>query len=145
VIHVTSQEQVALASLVYALRRLEWGGLAGVKCPACGRSRQYGQHVCSCPIGIALKKAITVGWPVPLLRASDQPQEPSKGPFTLAELTLEEWARWRWAEMTASGDKVRTFQRGKERTPDEVAQALQQFDVIREQLPGLFPEGSAHP
>lgn len=141
---MTPAEQMAVDTLIYAVRRVEWSASHG-KCPACARSRAYGVHVCSCPVGLALKKATAAKFAIPP-RPSDTPLiDPPKGDVSLKEIGLEDWLRWRWTEVTAGGDKARRFTRGKERTPDEVAEVLQKLDIIRELAPGLFPEEGAHP
>lgn len=131
----------ALEEAMSALRRVEWSAQAGVKCPACGRPKAYGQHVCACPVGIALKAARKVG----VMTAAVAPASGASGPCSLAEIPIEEWARWRWIEVTTGGDRTRQFLRAKERTPDEVREALEHYASLRAEYPALFEQGSAQP
>lgn len=66
----------ALDQALVALRRLEWSGGAGTRCPGCQRPRGYGAHACSCPINLAFKASIKAGVPPPSPRASEPPQKP---------------------------------------------------------------------
>jgi hypothetical protein len=132
----------ALYEAIAALRRVEWSAQAGMKCPACSRPKAYGIHVCSCPLNLAFKAALKAG-------VAEVPRSgvntPAPGPFSLSEIPLEEWARWKWMEVTTGGDRARQFLRGLERTPDEVRDALEAYASLKEEHPALFEQGSARP
>jgi hypothetical protein len=138
----------ALLEALDALRQIEWSAQGGTKCPRCGRARAYGQHVCSCPIALAFKSARSAGAQVPPPRTdAPGPVELVRpiGQVGLREITLEQWARWRWVDVTAGGDRERTFLAIAAREPAEVADALATYKALRAEAPGLFPHDNAHP
>jgi hypothetical protein len=132
----------ALEEAVAALRRVEWTAQGGMKCPGCSRPKAYGIHVCSCPLNLAFKAAMKAGVTASAPVADTRP---SPGPFSLSEIPLDEWARWKWIEATTGGDRTRQFLRGLERTPDEVREALDTYASLKEEHPALFEQGSARP
>lgn len=72
---MTPEEGHRLAHVLYALKRLEWGGITGTRCPNCGRQKAYRSHVCSCPTAIAWKQVAALGLPIPVLTVGDVPSE----------------------------------------------------------------------
>lgn len=137
----------ALDASLAALRRLEWCAQAGTKCPACGRPKNYG-HSCSCPTHLAFKAAKSAGVEVPLSRGeAPGPLELVRptGAVALHEITLEQWARWRWVDCTVGGDRHRQFLVTTAREPDEVSDAIDTYRKLRTEHPGLFAHDSAHP
>ena len=50
----------------------------------------------------------------------------------LSEITREEWIALDWEEATSMGDSDRTFMATGKRTPDEAAQAAEDWDMTAE-------------
>lgn len=55
-------------------------------------------------------------------------------------LTRDEWVRWHWVDVTRHCDGERMVVRGRERIPDEAAEANAQFDVFE----SLWAEARVH-
>ena len=51
----------------------------------------------------------------------------------LSEITRADWIAYQWEETTSMGDNERMFQRGFRRTPDEAAQAMEEWDMTAEE------------
>jgi hypothetical protein len=51
----------------------------------------------------------------------------------LLEITRSEWIGWQWIESQSMGEEERTFLRGFRRTPDEAAQAMEDWDSTAEE------------
>jgi len=50
----------------------------------------------------------------------------------LSEITRQEWIVWNWLESTPD-EEDRIFVRGYKRTPDEAAQAMEEWDSTAEE------------
>lgn len=50
----------------------------------------------------------------------------------LSEITRNEWIAYRWTEISCQGDE-RIFLQDDERTPDEAAQAMEDWDSTAEE------------
>lgn len=51
----------------------------------------------------------------------------------LAEITRLEWVVFQWFDITEMGDQERMMIRGHRRTPDEAAQAMEEWDITAEE------------
>ena len=51
----------------------------------------------------------------------------------LSEITRAEWIKWQWIDVTEMGDPERVMLRNFLRTPDEAAQAMEEWDMTAEE------------
>lgn len=51
----------------------------------------------------------------------------------LSEITRTEWVAYQWIDITEMGDQERMFLRHLGRTPDEAAQAMEEWDMTAEE------------
>ena len=49
----------------------------------------------------------------------------------LREMKADDWATYEWIEVTTQGQADREFVKGKLRTPDEVVQAIKDWDIAQ--------------
>lgn len=54
----------------------------------------------------------------------------------LSDISRSEWIVWKWEEITCMGDEDRVFMANFKRTPDEAAQALDDWDSTAEEREG---------
>lgn len=45
----------------------------------------------------------------------------------LDEITIEEWTRWEWEDVTKVYEELRTYAKGKQRTPEDATYAYRSF------------------
>lgn len=50
----------------------------------------------------------------------------------LSQITREEWVTYQWIDVTQMGDEERIFMRHYKRTPDEMAQAMMDWEETEE-------------
>jgi hypothetical protein len=50
----------------------------------------------------------------------------------LSEISREEWISYQWADVTQMGDSERVFLRGYQRTPDEMYNAMMEWEETEE-------------
>lgn len=58
----------------------------------------------------------------------------------LSEITRSEWIAFSWIDATEMGDKERILVRGYRRTPDEAAQAMEEWDATAEEREKVIEE-----
>jgi hypothetical protein len=51
----------------------------------------------------------------------------------LSEITRAEWIAFQWQDITEMGDEERLFLKSNARTPDEAAQAMEDWDTTAEE------------
>ena len=52
----------------------------------------------------------------------------------LSQITRTEWIKYQWIDVTQMGDSERTMLQGFLRTPDEAYQAIEEWDVVNQEL-----------
>jgi hypothetical protein len=58
----------------------------------------------------------------------------------LSKITRTEWIKWQWIDVTEIGDGERFMLRNYLRTPDEAAQAAENWDMTAEERGAAEPE-----
>lgn len=56
---------------------------------------------------------------------------------TLDEITIEEWTRWQWHDVTKQDDEVRFYVRGQQRTPEDATAAYHAFREYQKVTKGV--------
>lgn len=60
---------------------------------------------------------------------------------TMENMTREEWVTWYWESVPQRiGDPDRMLMRSYRRTPDEVARAVQEWEIYMKEIAGYMPE-----
>ena len=52
----------------------------------------------------------------------------------LSEITRKEWIQYQWYDSTQMGDSERRMTMGYQRTPDEMYQAMEEWDTVNNNL-----------